>query len=91
MKAARIIEPLKTEVVELSQPTIGPDDVLIQINRTFHESIMMIRSGKINLRPLVSHRLPIEDFQEGLRLAQADPHRMKVQFAFEYTQNEEAF
>jgi D-arabinitol dehydrogenase (NADP+) len=52
------------------------------VNRTFHESIMMIRSGKINLRPLVSHQLPLEDFQEGLRLAQEDPHRMKVQFAF---------
>ena len=52
------------------------------VNRTFHESIMMIGSGKINLRPLVSHQLPIEDFQEGLRLAQEDPHRMKVQFVF---------
>lgn len=52
------------------------------VNRTFHESIMMIHSGKINLQPLVSHQLPIEDFQEGLRLAQEDPHRMKVQFAF---------
>jgi len=50
------------------------------VNRTFHESIMMIRSGKINLRPLVSHQLPIEDFQAGLRLAQEDPHRMKVQY-----------
>jgi 2-desacetyl-2-hydroxyethyl bacteriochlorophyllide A dehydrogenase len=52
------------------------------VNRTFHESIMMIRSGKINLRPLVSHQLPIKDFQEGLRLAQEDPRRMKVQFSF---------
>jgi len=52
------------------------------VNRTFHESIMMIRSGKINLQPLVSHQLPLDDFQEGLRLAQEDPHRMKVQFAF---------
>ena len=51
------------------------------VNRTFHESIMMIRSGKINLQPLVSHQLPIEEFQEGLRLAQEDPRRMKVQYA----------
>ena len=41
---------------------------------------MLIRSGKINLQPLVSHQLPIEDFEEGLRLAQEDPHRMKIQF-----------
>jgi 2-desacetyl-2-hydroxyethyl bacteriochlorophyllide A dehydrogenase len=52
------------------------------VNRTFHESIMMIRSGKIDLQRLVSHQLPLEDFQEGLRLAQEDPHRMKVQFVF---------
>ncbi len=50
------------------------------VNRTFHESIMMIRSGKINLKPLVSHQLPLTDFQEGLRLAQEDPQRMKVQY-----------
>ena len=50
------------------------------VNRTFHESIMMIQSGKINLRPLVSHQLPLADFEEGLRLAQEDPQRMKVQF-----------
>ena len=52
------------------------------VNRTFHESIMMIGSGKINLKPLVSHKLPIDDFQEGLRLAQEDPQRMKVQYIF---------
>lgn len=52
------------------------------VNRTFHESIMMIRSGKINLKPLVSHQLPIENFQEGLRLAQEDPSRMKIQYLF---------
>ena len=53
------------------------------VNRTFHESIMLIKSGKINLAPLVSHILAIDDFQEGLRLAQEDPKRMKVQYSFE--------
>ena len=53
------------------------------VNRTFHESIMMIHSGKINLQPLVSHRLPITAFDEGLRLAQEDPNRMKIQFTFQ--------
>lgn len=53
------------------------------VNRTFHESIMMIGSGKIDLNPLVSHQLPIADFQEGLRIAQEDPDRMKIQFVFE--------
>lgn len=53
------------------------------VNRTFYESIMMIQSGKINLAPLVSHKLPISEFHEGLRLAQEDPHRMKVQYVFD--------
>lgn len=52
------------------------------VNRTFYESIMMIQSGKINLEPLVSHKLSIEDFEAGFRLAQEDPQRMKVQFEF---------
>ena len=53
------------------------------VNRTFHEAIMMINSGKINLAPLVSHTLPLADFDEGLRLAQEDPNRMKIQFILE--------
>ena len=31
MKAARIVEPFKTEVIDLPQPTMGPDDLLIQV------------------------------------------------------------
>ncbi len=50
------------------------------VNRTFNEAIMMINSGKLNLEPLVSHELPIAEFQNGLQLAQSDPQRMKVQF-----------
>lgn len=52
------------------------------VSRTFHEAIMLIKSGKINLEPMVSHQLPIDDFEEGMRIAQEDPDRMKVQFAF---------
>ena len=51
------------------------------VNRTFHEAIMLLQSGKINLAPIVSHQLPLDAFAEGLRLAQEDPQRMKVQFA----------
>ncbi len=50
------------------------------LNRTFHEAIRMIESGKMTLKPLISHQLPLEDFGEGLRLAQEDPQRMKVQY-----------
>ncbi|GAB4546233.1 MAG: zinc-dependent alcohol dehydrogenase family protein [Anaerolineae bacterium] len=51
------------------------------VNRTFQESIALIQSGAVKVEPLVSHTLALEDFPEGLNLAQRDPRRMKVQFA----------
>jgi D-arabinitol dehydrogenase (NADP+) len=50
------------------------------VNRTFQESIAMIESGVVKVEPLISHRLPLEDFAKGLELAQSDPKRMKVQY-----------
>jgi len=50
------------------------------LDRTFHQSIALIQDGAIRVEPLVSHRLPLEDFQEGMDLAEHDPERMKVQF-----------
>jgi D-arabinitol dehydrogenase (NADP+) len=50
------------------------------VNRTFQESIAMIQGGMVEVEPLVSHTLPLEDFAEGFKLAQADPTRMKVQY-----------
>ena len=50
------------------------------VNRTFPQSIALIQSGAIQVEPLISHRLPLEAFAEGLELAQHDPRRMKVQF-----------
>src|SRR5258706_10779704 len=51
------------------------------VNRTFQESIAMIKSGAIQVEPLISHTLPLEQFVEGIDLAEHDPKRMKVQFA----------
>lgn len=51
------------------------------VNRTFQESIALIESGAIRVEPLISHRLPLARFREGLELAERDPKRMKVQFA----------
>lgn len=53
------------------------------VNRTFHESIALIQGGAIHVEPLISHRLPLEHFAEGLELAERDPRRMKVQFTLE--------
>ncbi|MBZ0299354.1 MAG: zinc-dependent alcohol dehydrogenase family protein [Anaerolineae bacterium] len=50
------------------------------VNRTFHESIALIQNGAIQVEPLISHRLPLAQFCEGLTIAEQDPHRMKVQF-----------
>ncbi len=53
------------------------------VNRTFQESIALIESGAVLVEPLISHRLPLRDFNEGIDLAQRDPKRMKVQFTFD--------
>ena len=47
--------------------------------RTFQESIALIQSGAVRVEPLISHRLPLERFGEGLELAEGAPERMKVQ------------
>jgi D-arabinitol dehydrogenase (NADP+) len=50
------------------------------VNRTFQESIALIAGGAVQVEPLISHRLPLDDFARGLELAERDPQRMKVQF-----------
>lgn len=52
------------------------------VNRTFPESIALIQSGAIQVAPLISHQLPLDDFVEGLHFAEHDPERMKVQCTF---------
>lgn len=51
------------------------------VNRTFPQSIAMIRGGAVQVEPLISHRLPLDDFNAGIDMAQHDPKRMKIQFA----------
>ncbi len=51
------------------------------VNRTFPQSIALIQSGAIQVEPLISHQLPLDDFARGMELVQHDPARMKVQFA----------
>jgi D-arabinitol dehydrogenase (NADP+) len=49
------------------------------VNRTFHEAIALIQNGAIQVETLISHQIPLELFGEAIKLAQNDPHRMKVQ------------
>jgi D-arabinitol dehydrogenase (NADP+) len=51
------------------------------VNKTFQEAISLIESGAVDLAPLVSHVLPLAEFDEGMRLARHAPERMKIQFA----------
>lgn len=50
------------------------------VNRTFPQSIALIQHGAVQVEPLVSHQLPLSEFQRGFDLAQTDPKRMKIQF-----------
>ena len=36
--------------------------------------------GSVKVEPLISHRLPLEDFAKGFELASSDPKRMKIQY-----------
>lgn len=53
------------------------------VNKTFYESIALLQSGAVTVAPLLSHSLPLSDFEEGMRIAEHEPDRMKVQFALE--------
>ena len=50
------------------------------LNKTFTEAIALVQHGAVDVKPLVSHQLPLDQFDEALRLAEKDPDRMKVQF-----------
>ncbi|MBK8023166.1 MAG: zinc-dependent alcohol dehydrogenase family protein [Chloroflexi bacterium] len=50
------------------------------VNRTFPQSIALIQSGAVQVEPLISHQLPLDDFVRGMDMADKDPKRMKVQF-----------
>lgn len=50
------------------------------VNRTFPQSIALIRSGAVQVEPLISHQLALDDFRHGLDIAEHDPKRVKVHF-----------
>jgi 2-desacetyl-2-hydroxyethyl bacteriochlorophyllide A dehydrogenase len=78
-------------VVPIGEPaTFIPYDVFrkdltiigsFAVNRTFHESIVLIESGAVQVKPLISHTFPLEDFARGMDVAQNAPDRIKVQYA----------
>ncbi len=50
------------------------------VNRTFPQAITLIQSGAVQVAPLISHQLPLDDFCRGLEIAESDPKRVKVHF-----------
>jgi len=53
------------------------------VNRTFPESINLVKSGAVKLRPLISHQFSLQDFSEAFHTVQDDLNRMKVQFTIQ--------
>jgi len=51
------------------------------INKSFTEAIALVNHGAVNLKPLISHTLPLEEFESALDLAEHSPERMKVQIS----------
>jgi D-arabinitol dehydrogenase (NADP+) len=51
------------------------------VNRTFPQALALIQSGAIQVEPLISHQLPLDDFRRGLEIAEFDPKRVKVHFS----------
>ncbi len=49
------------------------------VNQTFHEALALIQSGTVQVEPLISHRLLLDEFGAALKKAQNAPDRMKVQ------------
>lgn len=50
------------------------------VNRTFPQALTLIKSGAVQVEPLISHQLPLDDFARGLEFAEKDPKRVKVHF-----------
>lgn len=73
---------------EGSRVSLPPDEIFrrdlkvigsFAINKTFTEAVALVQHGAVDLTPLISHKLPLEKFEEALHLAEHDPERMKVQ------------
>jgi D-arabinitol dehydrogenase (NADP+) len=77
------VTPLGTQVRVPSYEVFRRDLQVIgsfAVNRTFPQSIALIQTGAVQVEPLISHRLPIDDFAQGLEIAEKDPRRVKVHF-----------
>lgn len=51
--------------------------------RTFDIAIELMRTGKVDLSPLVTHRFPIEDYQNALGTASNKKNRAAIKVVFE--------
>lgn len=50
------------------------------LNRTFDEAIAVASTPGLELEALVSHVVPLAQFESGIHIARHEPRRMKVQF-----------
>lgn len=50
------------------------------LNRTFDQAIELSSAPGFELESLISHVVPLVDFEKGMKVARYEPNRMKVQF-----------
>jgi L-iditol 2-dehydrogenase len=50
---------------------------------TFEIAIELMRNGKVDLSPLVTHRFPIEDYRDALDIAANKKNRSAIKVVFE--------
>jgi 2-desacetyl-2-hydroxyethyl bacteriochlorophyllide A dehydrogenase len=48
------------------------------LSYTFQESIKLLQNGVVQVEPLISHRLPLQEAGRAFTVVQEDPQRMKV-------------
>lgn len=58
------------------------------LNRTFDQAIELARTPGMELEALVSHVVPLAEFERGMEVARTEPRRMKVQYAMPQRQGD---
>ena len=64
MKAAVLTAPDKLEIKDVSTPSPGPQDVLINVNA---RAISLLESGRISLKPLATHSFRLDEIEEAFK------------------------
>ena len=69
MKAAVLTAPDKLEIKDVSTPSPGPQDVLINVNAWANvaRAISLLESGRISLKSLATHSFRLDEIEEAFK------------------------